>query len=91
MKIEVTEIRWVDQDRACSLHELVEASRLSEDELGELVELGVLRPLQPAGAESAAAAAQAGGTEAAKRWIARCAACATTSASTRMACRSRWR
>jgi chaperone modulatory protein CbpM len=53
MKIEVTEIRWVDQHGACSLHELVEASQLSADELRELVELGVLRPLPAAGPVSA--------------------------------------
>jgi chaperone modulatory protein CbpM len=56
MKIEVTEVRWVDQHGACTLHELAEASRLSEDDVRELVALGVLRPLQPAGSQSAAEA-----------------------------------
>jgi chaperone modulatory protein CbpM len=52
MKIEVTEVHWVDQHGACSLHELAEASRLSEDELRELVALGVLRPLPVPGADA---------------------------------------
>jgi chaperone modulatory protein CbpM len=55
MKIEVTEVHWIDQHGACSLHELVEASQLSADELRELVEIGVLQPLPPGSAASAAA------------------------------------
>jgi chaperone modulatory protein CbpM len=47
MKIEVTEVRWVDQLAECSLHELAELSRLPEVELRELVELGVLQPREP--------------------------------------------
>lgn len=44
-RIEYTEVHWVDDQPACSLRELAEASRLSEAELRELVELGVLHPL----------------------------------------------
>jgi chaperone modulatory protein CbpM len=58
MKIEMTEVRWVDQHAACTLHDLVEASQLSADELRELVDLGVLQPLQAAGLESPAAGAE---------------------------------
>jgi chaperone modulatory protein CbpM len=58
MKIEMTEVRWVDQHGACTLHELVEASQLSAEELRELVELGVLQPLQAAGPESPAPGAE---------------------------------
>jgi chaperone modulatory protein CbpM len=54
MKIEVTEVHWVDQHGACSLHELLEASQLSAHDLYELVELGVLRPLPSAVAGSVA-------------------------------------
>ena len=44
MKIEVTEVLWAEQQAECSLHDLAERSSLSEQELHELVELGVLRP-----------------------------------------------
>lgn len=50
MKIEITELHWVDEQSACSLHELAAAARLSEAELRELVDLGVLQPLAPAAA-----------------------------------------
>lgn len=49
MKLEYTEVHWVDDQPACSLRELAEASQLPEAELLELVELGVLQPLLPAG------------------------------------------
>jgi chaperone modulatory protein CbpM len=58
MKIEMTEVRWVDQHAACTLHELVEASQLSADELWELIDLGVLQPLQAAGRDAPAAGAE---------------------------------
>ena len=45
MKIEVTEVHWIDQHGACSLRELAEAGRVSEDELRQLLELGVVHPL----------------------------------------------
>jgi chaperone modulatory protein CbpM len=55
MKIEVTEVHWMDPHAPCSLRDLAEASRLTEAELRELVELGVLRPLSgfagPTGSE----------------------------------------
>ncbi len=50
MKIEVTEVHWIEQHGDCSLRELAEAGRLSEEELQQLLELGVLHPLAiPAG------------------------------------------
>lgn len=58
MKIEVTEVSWVDQHGACSLHELLEASQLSAHDLQELVELGVLRPLPSTLAGAAAPTAE---------------------------------
>lgn len=62
MKLEFTEVHWIDEPRACSLRELAEAARLPESELLELVELGVLQPLLPAtGAPAAGGAAQRAG------------------------------
>jgi hypothetical protein len=55
MKIEITELHWVDEQSACSLGELAAAAQLSETELRELVELGVLRPIAPAPAPAASA------------------------------------
>jgi chaperone modulatory protein CbpM len=68
MKVEVTEVRWVDQHGACSLRELAEVSRLSEDELRELVALGVLRPV----AASEAAAPGGGAADEGLRFAAEC-------------------
>lgn len=45
MRIELAEVHWVEEQPACSLRELAEASRLPEQELRELMELGVLQPL----------------------------------------------
>ncbi|MCP5327489.1 MAG: hypothetical protein H7A15_02350 [Sinobacteraceae bacterium] len=50
MKLEYTEVHWIDEQSAYSLRELAEAARLPEQELHELVELGVLQPLTPPGA-----------------------------------------
>jgi chaperone modulatory protein CbpM len=58
MKIEVTEVRWVDQHGDCTLQELLEASQLPPQDLHELVELGVLQPLPSAAAGSAAPPAE---------------------------------
>jgi chaperone modulatory protein CbpM len=58
MQIEFTEVCWVDEQPACSLRELAEASRLSEPELRELVELGVLHPLAPASLVPASSAVE---------------------------------
>jgi chaperone modulatory protein CbpM len=44
MKIAVTEVHWSEQHAVCSLPDLAELSQLSEAELRELIELGVLRP-----------------------------------------------
>jgi chaperone modulatory protein CbpM len=43
-----TEVLWLDEHRVVSLHELIEVSGLSEQELLELVHLGVL-PARPLG------------------------------------------
>ena len=53
MKLEYTELHWVDDPPACSLRELAEASRIPESELLELVDLGVLQPLLPSDETSA--------------------------------------
>lgn len=50
MKLEHTEVHWIEEQAACSLRELAEAARLPEQALHELVELGVLQPLTPPGA-----------------------------------------
>jgi chaperone modulatory protein CbpM len=62
VKVELTEALWLDQHGSMTFVELAEHSGLTEDELQELVELGVFEPLQgtPAhalfGAECLAAA-----------------------------------
>lgn len=45
MRIELAEVHWVEEQPACTLRELAEASQLPEQELRELMELGVLQPL----------------------------------------------
>ena len=47
MKIEVTEALWFDESREVSLAELAEACGISEAELNELVDCGVLAPIDP--------------------------------------------
>jgi chaperone modulatory protein CbpM len=56
-RIDYTEVHWIDEQPACSLRQLAEASRLSEQELRELVELGALQPSSspPAGATAVGA------------------------------------
>jgi chaperone modulatory protein CbpM len=46
-RIDYTEVHWIDEQPACSLQQLAEASRISEPELRELVELGALHPTSP--------------------------------------------
>ncbi len=48
MKIAVTEIHWAEQHAECSLADLAELAHLTETELRELVELGVVQPAVPA-------------------------------------------
>ena len=71
MSIE-TEVLWLDEHRAVSLHELVEISGLGEAELLELVHSGAL-PVRDTGAADTASA------RAWSRWRAPPAACATIS------------
>ena len=47
MKFEVTEVLWLDEDGELSLTQLAELSRLSEEELLELVDYGVIAPADP--------------------------------------------
>lgn len=47
MKVELTEVFWLDKQQVLSLPELAELSSLSEVELHELVEYGVIVPVDP--------------------------------------------
>jgi chaperone modulatory protein CbpM len=47
MKVELTELTWLDAQAEYSLVELAERSRLSEAELLELVNCGVISPREP--------------------------------------------
>jgi chaperone modulatory protein CbpM len=51
MKPEQAEAVWLDAHQEFSFAELVQFSGLSEDELRELVDYGVLAPIDPQGAE----------------------------------------
>ena len=51
MKLELTEAVWLDERGSVTLLELAECSGLSEAELRDLVELGVLEPLDSDAAE----------------------------------------
>lgn len=51
MRIELTELLWLDQQRDFSLVDIVELSGLPEAELRALVECGVLAPADPTAAE----------------------------------------
>lgn len=48
MPVELTETLWLDTHQQLSLAQLAELSTLSEAELRELVEFGVLEPVDPA-------------------------------------------
>jgi hypothetical protein len=50
MKIELTAVHWLDAHQSLTLAELSELSGLSAAELGELVDCGVLAPLDPTAA-----------------------------------------
>lgn len=50
MQAELTEMRWLDEQHALSLTELAEESGLSEAELHELVDYGVIVPVDPGAA-----------------------------------------
>jgi chaperone modulatory protein CbpM len=51
MKVELTEVLWLDEQEQLSLTELAGLSGLSEAELRELVDCGAIIPLDP-GAEA---------------------------------------
>ena len=53
MKIELTELVWLDEHTECSLAELAVQSHLSEAELLELVECGAIPASAPGGASAA--------------------------------------
>lgn len=47
MKVELTEVLWLDEQQELSLAELAGLSGLSEAELRELVDYGVIAPVEP--------------------------------------------
>jgi chaperone modulatory protein CbpM len=47
MKLDLTELSWLDEHQHLSLTELAELSGLSELEIRELTEYGVFVPMQP--------------------------------------------
>lgn len=47
MKLELTELSWLDEHQHLSLTDLAELSGLSEVEIRELTEYGVFVPMQP--------------------------------------------
>lgn len=51
MKVELTEVLWLDAQQELSLTELVGLSGLSEAELHELVDFGVIAPVDPGAAQ----------------------------------------
>lgn len=53
MKLELTEIHWLDDGRQLSLQELTELSGLTTSDLQRLIDCGVLAPLESAGPQPA--------------------------------------
>ena len=51
MRIELTELVWLDEHRELTLAELAEVSGLSEAELRELEDCGAIAAVDPAGAQ----------------------------------------
>ena len=51
MNLEFTEMHWLDAHQSLTLTELADCSGLSVTELSDLVDCGVLRPLEPAATE----------------------------------------
>lgn len=47
MRVELTEVLWLDEHHELSLQELAELSGLPEPELRELVDCGAITPLAP--------------------------------------------
>ena len=50
MRVELTEVHWLDRQHELSLAELCELAGLSPQELQELVDYGALAPIDPAAA-----------------------------------------
>lgn len=50
MRLELTELTWLDETAECSLSELARRSRLSEQDILELVECGAIMPRDPGAA-----------------------------------------
>ena len=57
MKMQLTEIHWLDDGRQVSLQELTELSGLAVEDLQRMIDCGVLAPLESADADPAFAAA----------------------------------
>ena len=53
MKLELTEIHWLDDGRQLSMDELVELSGLTSDDVHRMIDCGVLAPLDAAGNQPA--------------------------------------
>jgi chaperone modulatory protein CbpM len=51
MRLDLTELTWFDDSTECTLVELSERSRLSQAEIMELVEYGVLLPSERSAAQ----------------------------------------
>jgi chaperone modulatory protein CbpM len=47
MRVELSEVLWLDQHHEVSLREVADLSGLSEAELAELVDCGALAPIDP--------------------------------------------
>jgi len=47
MRVELTEVLWIDERHELSLRELAERSGLTEAELSELADSGVIAPVDP--------------------------------------------
>ncbi|MGA9851905.1 MAG: chaperone modulator CbpM [Gammaproteobacteria bacterium] len=47
MRVDLTEMLWLDEYQELSLKELAELSRLPETDLQELVDTGIITPLDP--------------------------------------------
>lgn len=56
MKLELTEIHWLDDDRQLSLNELTELSGLTMNDVQRMVDCGLLAPIEAADAQPAFAA-----------------------------------
>jgi chaperone modulatory protein CbpM len=51
MRVELTEVAWLDETHELSLAELAQLSGLSETELRDLVDFGAITPIDPSAAQ----------------------------------------